>query len=268
MDAQGFQKGLGYEIRKRFGQWSPSSGNTRHDPLGLPQVLPSSPHGSHGRHFVAYHNTQRIFGFQYIPLEEMDQAIHGSTTRSLGDHEFKLSLHLLNKALIAPRQGSPDVPSVFTWRRGLRRRPAARRSCTSSQSPSTLRRSTRCSRRTRQPSPRLSASGWVFSKKTPRWKKLSPTRRCSRLRRKSLPSRWRTPGSRPSASGRRCRRRWRRPWRTTPEASATSAKPSRMRWSRAACSRPSRRWKHQRRRRPTRRAGPQRRLRNLSRRTR
>lgn len=28
--------------------------------------------------FVAYHNTERIFGFQYIPLEEMDQRLYGN----------------------------------------------------------------------------------------------------------------------------------------------------------------------------------------------
>lgn len=27
--------------------------------------------------FVAYHNTREIFGFQYIPLEEMDQRLYG-----------------------------------------------------------------------------------------------------------------------------------------------------------------------------------------------
>jgi hypothetical protein len=27
---------------------------------------------------VAYHNTARIFGFQYIPLEEMDERLYGN----------------------------------------------------------------------------------------------------------------------------------------------------------------------------------------------
>lgn len=27
--------------------------------------------------FVAYHNTQRIFGFEYITLEEMEQRVFG-----------------------------------------------------------------------------------------------------------------------------------------------------------------------------------------------
>ena len=29
--------------------------------------------------FVAYHNTEKFFGFQYIPLEEMDTRLFGSS---------------------------------------------------------------------------------------------------------------------------------------------------------------------------------------------
>jgi len=28
--------------------------------------------------FVAYHNTQELFGFEYIPLKEIDRAVAGS----------------------------------------------------------------------------------------------------------------------------------------------------------------------------------------------
>jgi len=49
--------------------------------------------------YVAFHNTQRIFGFQYISISEMDLALHGTEDRSLGDREFLLSLHLLNQVL-------------------------------------------------------------------------------------------------------------------------------------------------------------------------
>ena len=31
--------------------------------------------------FVAYHNTARIFGFQYVPLEEMDTCLFGKKER-------------------------------------------------------------------------------------------------------------------------------------------------------------------------------------------
>ena len=49
--------------------------------------------------FLAYHNVERVFGFQYVPIHEMDRAIHAQTDRCLGDQEFKLSLDLLNKVL-------------------------------------------------------------------------------------------------------------------------------------------------------------------------
>lgn len=31
--------------------------------------------------FVAYHNTARMFGFQYVPLEEMDERLFGAKDR-------------------------------------------------------------------------------------------------------------------------------------------------------------------------------------------
>jgi hypothetical protein len=49
--------------------------------------------------FLAYHNVQRMFGFQYMPIAELDRAIHGQIDRCLGDQEFKFSIDLLNKVL-------------------------------------------------------------------------------------------------------------------------------------------------------------------------
>ncbi|KAF8935579.1 hypothetical protein BGZ52_009047 [Haplosporangium bisporale] len=47
--------------------------------------------------FVAFHNTARIFGFQYISLDEMDSRLFGSTV--MGDECFKNQLRLLNRTL-------------------------------------------------------------------------------------------------------------------------------------------------------------------------
>jgi hypothetical protein len=47
--------------------------------------------------FVAYHNTQEIFGFQYVAREELDQVLFGNS--QLGDQAFTLSLSLLNLSL-------------------------------------------------------------------------------------------------------------------------------------------------------------------------
>ncbi|EME81983.1 uncharacterized protein MYCFIDRAFT_115596, partial [Pseudocercospora fijiensis CIRAD86] len=49
--------------------------------------------------FVAYHNVERIFGFQYVPISEMDRVLHGQTDACLGDQEFKASLKMLNDVL-------------------------------------------------------------------------------------------------------------------------------------------------------------------------
>lgn len=52
--------------------------------------------------FVAYHNVQEIFGFQYLSKEEMDERIYGNTVT--GDATFNLILQIYNRILetIAP----------------------------------------------------------------------------------------------------------------------------------------------------------------------
>ncbi|KAK4127921.1 Pet127-domain-containing protein, partial [Parathielavia appendiculata] len=100
MDARDFHKGMGYEIRKRFGQWE--SFEREYYDMIRSAFLKYSLQVRMGRMdgiFVAFHNTERIFGFQYIPLSEMDLSLHGQSDLTLGDREFKLSLHLLNKVL-------------------------------------------------------------------------------------------------------------------------------------------------------------------------
>ncbi|KAF6845122.1 hypothetical protein CMUS01_00365 [Colletotrichum musicola] len=100
MDAGGFQKGLGYELNSRFGQWE--SFEREYYDMIRAAFLKYSLQVRMGRMdgiFVAYHNTQRIFGFQYVSINEMDQALHGTSIRDIGDQEFKLSVHLLNKVL-------------------------------------------------------------------------------------------------------------------------------------------------------------------------
>lgn len=100
MDAQDFQRGLGYEIRQRFGQWE--SFEREYFDMIRSAFLKYSLQVRMGRMdgiYVAFHNTQRIFGFQYISVNEMDLALHGSEDTALGDREFKLSLHLLNAVM-------------------------------------------------------------------------------------------------------------------------------------------------------------------------
>ncbi|KAB5575678.1 mitochondrial protein Pet127-domain-containing protein [Coniochaeta sp. 2T2.1] len=100
MDAQAYHKGVGYEIRHRFGEWE--SYEREYYDMIRSAFMKYSLQVRMGRMdgiFVAFHNIQRIFGFQYISLPEMDQSIHGTSNVTLGNSEFKLSLHLLNKLL-------------------------------------------------------------------------------------------------------------------------------------------------------------------------
>ncbi|CAH0059038.1 unnamed protein product [Clonostachys solani] len=100
MDVHDYEKRRGYELTQRFGQFA-SFEREYHD-LIRAAFLKYSLQVRMGRMdgiFVAFHNTQRIFGFQYIPLEEMDHALHGTERRELGDQEFKASLKILNDLL-------------------------------------------------------------------------------------------------------------------------------------------------------------------------
>jgi hypothetical protein len=47
--------------------------------------------------FVAYHNTKRIFGFQYIPLSEMDARLFGKC--AAGNVVFEKCMLLLEAVL-------------------------------------------------------------------------------------------------------------------------------------------------------------------------
>lgn len=97
MHSRDVQKGLGYEIRRRFGQWE--SFEREYFDMIRSAFLKYSLQVRIGRMdgiFVAFHNVSRIFGFQYISQAEMDLAIHGTESPTLGVREFKLSLALMN----------------------------------------------------------------------------------------------------------------------------------------------------------------------------
>ncbi|GFF53882.1 mRNA degradation protein pet127, mitochondrial [Aspergillus udagawae] len=100
MDVRNFEHGLGYEIRHRFGGYE--SYEREFFDMIRAAFLKYSLQVRIGRMdgiFVAFHNIERIFGFQYISLPEMDQTLHGQSDTTLGDTEFQLSLALWNKIL-------------------------------------------------------------------------------------------------------------------------------------------------------------------------
>ncbi|KAE8142100.1 mitochondrial protein Pet127-domain-containing protein [Aspergillus pseudotamarii] len=100
MDARNFERGLGYEIQNRYGAFE-SYEREFYDMIRA-AFLKYSLQVRIGRMdgiFVAFHNIERIFGFQYVSLPEMDQTLHGQYSTALGDTEFRLSLALWNKIL-------------------------------------------------------------------------------------------------------------------------------------------------------------------------
>ena len=97
MMVRAHEKGVGYQIRDRYGTWE--SYEREYFDMIRSAFLKYSLQVRMGRMdgiFVAYHNTERLFGFQYVPLTEMDFALHGQSNTTLGDQEFSLSIQILN----------------------------------------------------------------------------------------------------------------------------------------------------------------------------
>lgn len=100
MDAEDFEPMLGYEIHTLQGRWN--SYEREYYDMMRSTMLKYMLQARMGRMqgiFAAYHNIERIFGFQYIPMMDLDRALHGQIDPCLGDQEFKLSLNLLNQVL-------------------------------------------------------------------------------------------------------------------------------------------------------------------------
>ncbi|CAZ81435.1 unnamed protein product [Tuber melanosporum] len=100
MDVSNFHIGSGYQIKTRVGTWE--SFEREYYDMMRAAFLKYSLQVRMGRMdgiFVAFHNTEKIFGFQYVSLDEMDAALHEDWGAGIGDQEFRLSLQLFNKVL-------------------------------------------------------------------------------------------------------------------------------------------------------------------------
>ncbi|KAJ9662984.1 hypothetical protein H2201_005862 [Coniosporium apollinis] len=110
MDASEYQEYTGYQIKHSQGKWE--SYEREYYDMIRSTMLKYSLQARMGRMdgiFVAYHNVERIFGFQYISLAEMDDALHGQRDTTLGDQEFMLSVDLLNKVLNRTTEKFPET---------------------------------------------------------------------------------------------------------------------------------------------------------------
>ena len=113
MDPSHYEQGVGYQIKSLHGEWE--SYEREYFEMIRSAFLKYSLQvrmGSMDGIFVAFHNVERIFGFQYINLSELDLAIHGQSDTAVGDQEFKLSLDLLSKVLDKATEKFPETVSI------------------------------------------------------------------------------------------------------------------------------------------------------------
>ncbi|GAA5861279.1 hypothetical protein JCM3774_002252 [Rhodotorula dairenensis] len=67
--------------------------------------------------FVAYHSTARFFGFQYLPISVMDEALFG--TSETGEQVFRLALGTLERVLDEAIKCYPEQSVNVTWAANL-----------------------------------------------------------------------------------------------------------------------------------------------------
>lgn len=63
--------------------------------------------------FLAYHSTASFFGFQYIPITEMDTALYGDERD--GEYVFKLCVGFLEKILLEAKDCYPGQSTKLTF---------------------------------------------------------------------------------------------------------------------------------------------------------
>ena len=114
MNTTRHQEGLGYQIKERFGGWE--SYEREFFDMIRSAFLKYSLQVRMGRMdgiFVAYHNVERIFGFQYVSLPELDLHLHGQSDTTLGDQEFKISIALLEEVFERATKKYPEQSLRF-----------------------------------------------------------------------------------------------------------------------------------------------------------
>ena len=116
MNHKEYEKGSGYQLRKSRGEWE--SFEREFYDMTRATLLKYSLQVRMGRMdgiFIAFHNVERIFGFQYLGLSDMDAVLHGQHDTQLGNQEFKLSIALLDELLSRATAQFPDTVSFLPW---------------------------------------------------------------------------------------------------------------------------------------------------------
>ncbi|KAH7386863.1 mitochondrial protein Pet127-domain-containing protein [Phaeosphaeria sp. MPI-PUGE-AT-0046c] len=110
MDHKQYETGSGYQLRFDQGEWE--SYEREFYDMTRATMLKYSLQVRMGRMdgvFLAYHNIERIFGFQYLSRADLDRVLHGQENTELGDQEFKLSLALLDEILVKATAQFPET---------------------------------------------------------------------------------------------------------------------------------------------------------------
>ncbi|KAI8940816.1 hypothetical protein NX059_002078 [Plenodomus lindquistii] len=110
MNHRKYQEGSGYQIRHSLGQWE--SYEREFYDMTRATLLKYSLQVRMGRMdgiFIAFHNIERIFGFQYLSLADMDEVLHGTRDTHMGDQEFKLSIALVDEILTKATAAFPNT---------------------------------------------------------------------------------------------------------------------------------------------------------------
>ena len=113
MNHREYEEGSGYQLRKSRGEWE--SFEREFYDMTRATLLKYSLQVRMGRMdgiFIAFHNVERIFGFQYLNLSDMDAVLHGQHDTRLGDQEFKLSIALLDELL---NRAATEFPNTVSF---------------------------------------------------------------------------------------------------------------------------------------------------------
>jgi hypothetical protein len=113
MNHKEYEAGSGYQLRFAQGEWE--SFEREFYDMTRATMLKYSLQVRMGRMdgiFIAFHNIERIFGFQYLSLADMDRVLHGQDDTCLGDQEFKLSVALVDELLSKAIAQFPETVST------------------------------------------------------------------------------------------------------------------------------------------------------------
>lgn len=116
MNHKQYEEGSGYQLRHSLGQWE--SFEREFYDMTRSTLLKYSLQVRMGRMdgiFLAYHNIERIFGFQYFGLPDMDAVLHGQRDTCLGDQEFKLSISLVDELITRATTQFPNTVSQHSF---------------------------------------------------------------------------------------------------------------------------------------------------------